>query len=251
MIRLKTNKRIVFVILMAWCLSVSQAQSVYDDFLEEGKTWTYHYENYMVGQNYDYTYTLQGDTTIHEKVCKKLYSKNKDRHGTTKYECGLFQEGKVIYKFDNQKEEATMLYDFGLKKGDSFEKGNIQVLSIDTIEIEGQKFRCLFFVNTEESYNLQGGGFWVEGIGNSRDLLFEDPCQYPGYDGVFSDCKLNSGTIFSASDLKVLKNKITGIRTIQTVPTWKMAKCVNLGGISVNSNFKGIIVRDGRKIFNK
>ena len=248
------NRAFLLSTLLLCSISVARAQEIYDNFLEEGKTWTYHLKNYLIeGVNYDINYTIQGDTTINGMTCKKIYSYNKNHNGLTKYECSLYQKEKVIYMIDNQKITPTILCDFGLKKEDTLPNTNyLKVYSVDTLNIENQKFRCLFICYSRASENdLQEGGFWIEGIGNSRDLLFYDPCDYPGYNGDFKDCKLSNGTTFTAADLEALKNKITGIRNVKNDATKKVVETINLQGMPVNNKFKGIVIKNGEKIWQK
>jgi hypothetical protein len=251
----KIKQLFIFAMLITSCFSAVRAQEIYDNFLEEGKTWTYHFEYYFKGLNYDYNYTIQGDTTINGTACKKIYSHNKNHDGLTKYECSLYQKEKMIFMIDNQKSTPTILCNFGLKKGDSMPYGNysLKVYSVDTLNIENQKIRCLFiyYNDGESSDNLRDGGFWIEGIGNSRDLLFYDPCDYPGYTWNFKNCKLSNGSTFTVADLEALKNKITSIRTIKNDPTKKVAETINLQGMPVNNNFKGIVIKNGEKILQK
>jgi len=51
--------------------------------------------------------------------------------------------------------------------------------------------------------------------------------------------------------LETLKNKITGIRTIKKDATKKVAETINLQGMPVNNNFKGIVIKNGEKILQK
>ena len=123
-----------YLLLLVTLMSIaSWAQENDLPLVEQGKKWTYHHANneYV----WDYYYTLKGDTVVSGKNCLKMYSDNKGNDGEICYEGALFEEGKKVYCFYPEKDEANLLYDFDCKDGDTLKIGNVDLitLSIDTI----------------------------------------------------------------------------------------------------------------------
>ena len=173
-------KKYLFYIIAALCSHAAVAQNVaYYPFCEEGKEWTIDYdEHYTVGNHYQETYRLQGDTIIAAHRCKKMYSKpniSKDYS----YYGAFYDDGQRVMYIPKQSTKEHALYDFSLKVGDLTtvyslpHQDNIymRVTSVSTCEYGGRSFRVLdleeYGFYPHENYRVR----WVEGVGSGFSLL--------------------------------------------------------------------------------
>ena len=116
-------------------------------------------------------FLLQGDTILNELTYKKLFTENYNYYGCVREnENKLYAE--LVY-FQPQELGEILLYDFSVSIDDTI-KSNITegilsrspiITEIDTIELENNEKRKLFFLNGGED-------IWIEGIGSIFGFLF-------------------------------------------------------------------------------
>lgn len=173
-------KKYLFYIIAALCSHDAVAQNVACyPFCEEGKEWTIDYdEHYTVGNHYQETYRLQGDTVIASHRCKKMYSKP-DNSQSYSYYGAFYDDGQRVMYIPKQSTKECLVYDFSLKVGDltsvfSFPHQNnlyMRVTSVSTCEYGGRSFRVL---DLEEYGNYPHDNYrahWVEGVGSGFSFL--------------------------------------------------------------------------------
>jgi hypothetical protein len=175
---------------------LSFGQEIYRSFLEEGKVWTYHYYNDMTGREFYKSLTIAGDTVIDDKSYKRIVDV-----ATGNYEYAIREEGKKVF-CANPNNAETLIYDFGLNVGDSFQSsGNSNsdtqttVIGVDTVVVGNRAFRILDVrLNNDLWPNL-----WVEGVGGMYDLSSNFPKVGNFYS--FSSCQLDGETILTQKDV--------------------------------------------------
>jgi hypothetical protein len=148
----------------------------FEPILKEGRTW-----NYVVHDTYtmaDYCHSLQvgGDTIASDIPCKKiLYIQDgKVQLHSLMYE----KDGRVYSRSDDYTDEIktedgewTLLYDFNLKEGETFEwlGESYRGVETDTLNTYGHKRRRIHFCKEGWEYN-KGVFTWIEGIGGNDGL---------------------------------------------------------------------------------
>lgn len=175
----------------------------YRPLVEEGKVWTYSYNNGR--RQYMKSLTVSGDTIIGNQTYKKIVDV-----ASQAVEMALREEGKKVYCcYPNQNTEY-LLYDFGKNAGEVISKeiiyGNTRirkVISVNTIMVKNNAFRCM----TVHEYTIPEGmseeeyfagnygydsGFWVEGIGSFKYL--DTPIPYDGNYYTFQECRIGDVT---------------------------------------------------------
>ena len=159
-------KKVLF--LLALLPQIAFCQS----FLAEGKNWTYYWTNGLYKANFKYV--LSGDTIINGERCSKVYFTMEDQEtGNTKanhsYAGALLEKGQQVF-FVNESGKQ-LLYDFGLKVGDTISDGSAVVSAIDDIYLMGQTRRRLTLTATFSDPMIYPISYWVEGVGGYKGLL--------------------------------------------------------------------------------
>jgi len=148
-----------FTLLLMLCLLTLTAQAQENDtylpFVQEGKVWrlTYYipgdYGNDTIGKA---RYRFHNDEVVKNgKSYLPLYYEDDDRLSFQPIIAGLFrEEDKKVYRYDEDAQTETLLYDFSLKVGDTFtyqpdEWGpkKYKVIKEDTIIVNGHHLREL------------------------------------------------------------------------------------------------------------
>ena len=208
----------------------------FEPILTEGRTW-----NYVVHDTYtmtDYCHSLQvgGDTIASDIPCKKiLYIQDgKVQLHSLMYE----KDGRVYSRSDDYTDEIktedgewTLLYDFNLKEGETFEwmGESYRVVETDTLNTYDHKRRRIHFCKEGWEYN-KGVFTWIEGIGGkdgldmpfmlpfNRYVIYLESC-YDGRDIIYSpkgnepSCYTFSGSGYSTPKVSTVTFFMTwGIR---------------------------------------
>jgi hypothetical protein len=159
---------IITEVLLFFCLTTNS-----QNLVVSGKTWTY-----LLGVDFpkpnitgNMCYRIEGDTTIHEIVYKKLgFWHNCNNH---KYIRGFIREkenGKVYFR-DNDIHNFNeyLLYDFGMEVGDTVHNGiNNYSFVLDSVKI-GTDGKKRFHVS--EIHGIKD--IWIEEVGSVLGLLKE------------------------------------------------------------------------------
>lgn len=233
-----------YLLLLVTLMSIaSWAQENDLPLVEQGKKWTYHHANneYV----WDYYYTLKGDTVVSGKNCLKMYSDNKGNDGEICYEGALFEEGKKVYCFYPEKDEANLLYDFDCKVGDTLKIGNVDLitLSIDTIvgiicKGEHYDFQAQRYDEDMGEPFVMGTLSWVKGVGATLDFFNMLPLA-GNYNSLVA-CEVNGDVLLYQSS--------TAIQNVRSHQPNDNGAIFDLQGRRLSFlPTKGIYIQNGRK----
>lgn len=231
-----------FLLMLAMMPLASFAQDGYRPLVEQGKKWTYHHANFEYV--WDYYYTLEGDTVVSGKNCLKMYSDNKDDKGERFYEGALFEEGKKVYCFYPEKDEANLLYDFDCKVGDTLKIGNVDLitLSIDTIvgiicKGERYDFQAQRYEEDMGEPFVMGTLSWVKGVGATLDFFNMLPLA-GNYNSLVA-CEVNGEVLYQTS---------TAIQSVRSRQSNDHDAIFDLQGRRLSATpAKGVYIQNGKK----
>ncbi len=174
-------------------------------FLKEGKRWVFHRTNDW-NADYDYSYTVEGDTLIGGKAYKKVYEANEYSYKDNQphYRAALREDGPTVFMVDRDHpaEDEHLLYDF--EQGETYVYDEIvhQCVAQDEISVRGREYRRMTIRELSEEDRQGSDMFLVEGIGLQYcDLL--EPCgwTYPGsFVTSMLSCWEGDECIFTLSD---------------------------------------------------
>ena len=219
-------------LLFLTCMLASLTMLAQEYFLEEGKVWKYHYQGYN-GREFNVGRIINGDTIIGGLTYKKIY----DNVGG-QYMYALREEGKKIYIVYPHNDTASLLYDFSKKAGDVINElaHPLIVASVDTIDIDGVKFRRMRVQDAEqpvEKWNddlINMYNFWIEGVGS--ESLLETSIREPGNAYNLVSCQIN-GRVYTQQELLGIVSKTTPQE--EYIPFVKAGKKWNV----IRSDFDG------------
>ena len=220
----------------------SWAQENYLSLVEQGKKWTYRCNGLVY--EFDYHYTLEGDTTVAGNDCLKMYSDNKDNKGEIRYEGALYEENKKVYCFYPEKDEATLLYDFGCTVRDTLKIGNVDLisLSIDNtitgIICKGERYDFQAQLPEEGESFVIGIVSWIEGVGATKDFFNMLPLA-GNYNSLIA-CEVNGEVLYQSS---------TAIQSVRSRQSNDNGAIFDLQGRRLSSlPSKSIYIRNGKKM---
>jgi hypothetical protein len=171
----------------------------YRPMVEDGKVWLHISDRKWIS-DISYRY-LDGDTVIDGHKAKRLFFI--ERNGVKgSYDGALFEEGKRVFRINPNTEKPVCLYDFSLSEpGDEmyyYEGGVKAVLSsVDTVTVNGSKFRRLNMKLALHEKQDLGDFAWVEGVGGYS---------YQQVSGSLLGCLLKGRELFSGSDFDLPKS---------------------------------------------
>lgn len=117
-----------------------------------------------------YEDSVCGDTVVDGRVCKRIHSVCTTPEEAdplqTDYYYAAFEENRMVYQTGGGRLKKL---DFNLHAGDQISNRNEIVMSEDSIEVRGKKYRRLTF-NT--GFGDASQVYWVEGIGASQDFWY-------------------------------------------------------------------------------
>ena len=179
--------------------NIEETQDDYHPLIEDGKVWTYHYHSFN-GREFNVDRIIDGDTIIGGLTYKKIYDKVGGQ-----YQYALREKGKKIYIVYPHHETASLLYDFSKNAGDVINElaYPLIVASVDTIDIDGVKFRRM---RVQDANIPVEDNFWIEGVGS--ESLLETSIREPGNAYILLSCQIN-GRIYTRQELLGIVNKPT------------------------------------------
>lgn len=239
--------RLLSVWLLSFiCMLVSAqtAQLEYRPFVQDGKLW-----RLRVGEIMENIYgnMIDGDTLIGGERWNKVYN----YVGVTsnnKYYAAIRESGKKVYAIAKGSSRTRLLYDFGLKEGQTVKcgiEGNafgclldegekfdtllgfplvtyLKVERIDTVTARGLQHRrfTLSILDSFKEYLLNewepvvGSVTWIEGVGSGAGP-FSPWMPLPPNGSILVGCKINKTDIFGYSDFydAEIYNSVGGIRS--------------------------------------
>ncbi len=199
------------------------AQGTYHPLVEEGKVWHYKESGLTADgvQEWDETYSLEGDTAIGRYVCKRLFLSTSGPYEPTdrKYMGAMYERSKKVYYFAPDSTEATLMYDFSCKPGDVV---SVRTYLYDTwfnmlvkkkryVGYHGKDLTVVDWSpmgwpdedDADKVYENRPGTVWIEGIGSPLDLLNNNP-SWGATGGVpagrLLTCTLDGEVIFDRDD---------------------------------------------------
>lgn len=156
--------RYLFFILVSF-FGMNAAAQDFRPILSDGKVW--HCQYTYLGGAYAYTITIDGDTIVGDKACKKaVFEGTTDRGVAFNRTEACFEENGRLYSFDPENDETDdytvpcLICDFNLNVGDPAWNG--YVTKVDTIEVRGVQRRRI-------TLDYSDLCVWVEGIGTYSD----------------------------------------------------------------------------------
>ena len=184
------KKAVLSLLLMVTLTAV--AQDGYRPMVEDGKVWLHIADRWIGDISYWY---LNGDTVIDGHKAKCIFFKERNG-GKESYDGALFEEGKRVFRINPYTEKPVCLYDFSLSEpGDEmyFYEGGVKAVlsSVDTVTVNGSKFRRLNMKLALHEKQDLGYFSWVEGVGGYS---------YQQVSGSLLGCLLNGRELFSGSD---------------------------------------------------
>ena len=208
-------------------------QEVYKPFLEDGKVWKYHYYNDFTGKEYYESLTVAGDTIIDNMIYKRIVDAE-----TGSYKFGMCEDGKKVYGTYPHRSGKELLYDFGLKLGDTF-KSCATVVSVDTVVVGSHAFRVLDVRSNDDN---SWPNWWVEGVGSMYHLTTS--FMEPGNCYVFSSCQLNGETILTHKDVRTvgIRDQIFMNGKEKDIPLFDLH-----GRRFMDKPGKGVYIENGKK----
>lgn len=156
--------------------------------LKEGRTWNYKTHDYMHNTDTYFAYTVQGDTVVGGRWCKKIYKLTADdaKAEAFMYKFNtldgckselhgyMYEDGKKVYSWNGG--SWVLAYDFDLQIGDEVNMWDesLYVGAIDTIMTTTHVYPHLY---RSFQFGIKGEEFCpksivaIEGIGSTDDLL--------------------------------------------------------------------------------
>lgn len=235
-------KKTFFLFTACIYAMASFAQS-YKPVLSEGKSWKYATVAYDdSGKSYTtgyYDIVLKGDTTVNERVCKKISIRNENGEIPPQTIAAYEDNGKVYLAKD---ETFVLQFDMGLKNGDVFDDVE-RVIKEDEIVVNGTSRKRLLVdtgIDTSSDYSSYT---LVEGIGKDkliRSFEWGTECRY----AYMVACYENGVKIFDESDFN---KSDTGLSQLSYVKVNSKEPIFNLAGQQVGKVYKGIMIQNGKK----
>lgn len=269
--------RILALLLAAYCVSVhaQPLQLEYRTFAQEGKTW-----ESQVGLIMENVYgnSIDGDTIIGGEIWKKVYNYIGSPEFNYYY-AAIHDVGKKVYAIAKGSNKPRLLYDFGLKVGNTVKcgvEGNafcclldageqpdslfgfefiayLRVERIDTIEVRNSTFRQ-FKLTMLDSYKEpfraeEGGGIfgnivWIEGIGSGAGP-FSPWMPLPPKNSVLISCEIDKTCIFGFPDFYELEG--TNAAGSPNCIGNDSGVIYNLQGLRMGQPLRGVYIQRGKK----
>lgn len=257
-------KKLLFLLLAAFPIATIAQEKPYDSILDEEKVWTVKIE--ALGPNDTYVsyveYKLMDKTSIDGISYRQLFTryKGEDEDEWSEWENdGYFGEGndgKVFYYMDYGYDiDNCVTMDFSLQVGGVFqpyeEHGSSYVVTAvsDTIlenSFDRKPRKCIHLSKTlngeilTEDYHRD---VWIEGIGSVKYGLMGMREETASGSHLLMKCTQQGNVIYQYDNT-------TSVQGIKQQPMDK-APTYNLAGQRVNASYKGIVIRNGKKMIVK
>lgn len=214
-------KSAISILLLFIGLSL-KAQTVFPD----NGTWDQKYHSIAWAHGgevmWDFTFyrrhTIEGDSMAGAQRLLKLFENQKFK--------GYIRVDSLKVSFGTTSDTMYVLFDFGLKTGDSFTfhapdytGGTLQsqVSIVDSVFIAGEYRKRIFF---NDFPNYGAGPVWIEGIGDIKFGGIELDYSYVSWLGntnTFICFVQNGGNIYGSCDLRIQENEV--IKQVWPNPT--------------------------------
>ena len=254
-------KRLIFLFIASLMAHYSAlTETISQHIVEEGKVWHYKASKPDVSPEYyeewNDTYSLEGDTIIDSHQCLKLYytsdcpydSYNHSYHGA------LFEEGEKVYYIAAGSASPALLYDFSCEPGTTIQVSNHKLVINERklVKYRNEYLTVIKWSPIENDIVYDDICFyWIEGIGSEIDLMNETPVWWDGC--LWKElvkCKLNGQTIFDYDEYWKTSQIVTSINEVFPALQAK-SECFDLQGRKVSNPREGIYIKDRKKVLIK
>jgi len=117
-----------------------------------------------------YFFKFSGDTTINQTRYSVLYTSHDEKGETWELDTEWLwqEENNRVYKYWIPTNETTLVYDFNIEQGDSFQVNEFRKLYVDSVRyLEwGGKIRKHWYLDTH-GHEFRHNTVWIEGIGQT------------------------------------------------------------------------------------
>lgn len=219
------NKRLLTLLFFVVSFSAQGQTSVYHPFPDSNAVWNFQYwlwfgcPQSLMDRFENYSYVLNGDTTIGSQQYHKLYTPfvelncaSETPHHDTGYVGCIRQDTvarKVYFVYPNDSVDS-LLYDFSLQVGDTV-RGMLSpifaqpdtVIAIDSILV-GSDYRKRWYINSAYSVYL------IEGVGSDYGLIESSP-------GYITDAAVYTLICFKQNGITLYPDTLTSCNIIDGV----------------------------------
>jgi hypothetical protein len=168
----------ILLVLLLWVSPYVKAQE-YLPMLEEGTVWSIYIFDFFYGTSGEFQVSLEGETVINGKTYKNVY---REYGGTT---CFVREENGIVYRYHPNEDVETIMYDFTLELGDTFNFPDPETSLVEFCTMEGLLFTGPYEWVVTDVYTQYIAGenrkvieldhwsecgttaTWIEGIGSS------------------------------------------------------------------------------------
>ena len=176
-------KRFYFLLIICLFSLSGQAQEndTYLPFVQKGKTWNM-VRAPQIGPTATKVrfYFSNEEVQIGDQTYLTMYSEEESADSTIIKKIGLYrEEGKTVYRYNEDTQSDEMYYDFSLKVGDTFTHKlhlgytqNCKVIDEDELIVNGHHLRLLSIEATSAFGTLRIA--WVEGVGSTNGFYCRD-----------------------------------------------------------------------------
>ena len=281
------SKALFVCMLFTFCIAAQAqvSQSDYRPMVEDGKTWCIQVG--WIGEN-QYENRMTGDTLIDGEIWKKVYNSMWGPKQKDSYYVAMREVGKKVYAIANGSNRTRLLYDFGLKEGQTVRcgiEGNVfyclldkdeqpdmllgfpleaylRVEHIDTIRACGDEYQFehrRFTLTLLDAYRepirngnvaMTGNVVWLEGIGSASGP-FSPWMPLPFQQSLYLSCKVDKTRIFDYFDYYKCYETDGIISTRHTVNESSVIHSLLGRRLTVEPQQKGVYIRGGRKYVRK
>lgn len=176
-------KRIALLLIICLTAMGSWAQQdtlVYHPFVEQGKFWRVHSNNWRP-TNIMTTYYFAWEKNLFERDGRNyeaLYSRTDD--GSEQIEGLLREEDGRVYLYNERQGREILLYDFTLDVGDEVDlevygNSRFTVTSVDELVVNGERLKSILLTSNDRTEEEDATAInWVEGIGTLCTPIYDD-----------------------------------------------------------------------------
>ncbi len=169
-----TNTKYLLIVLICFLQLALNAQSL----LSEGNQWFITTSTFVPTPNTRTNAFRIGSDTVFNNVVYKKIERINDSLQVSWMDIGRYireEDEQKVYVFRENFGE-TMLYDFSLEVGDTFQTSccNLIVTEIDSIQLLNGEMRKKLKLVSDPPAAIQVPSYWIEGIGSNFGLLDYD-----------------------------------------------------------------------------
>lgn len=180
-------KKIISIIIL--CFGLIGSLTAQNGFAPQGAEWYFNISSFMSGPVSYYHMAVEGDTVIQGHVCSVITPHYLGGNGDRQF---VYEDGGVVYWYNQTLNDFTTLYDFNAGAGDSW------ICEVDSCSIEFNVNSVTLAVWEDYIYemqiaycnmgSLQKMYYIIKGIGSTDGLFpYLDACSGEIYDGPYPE----------------------------------------------------------------